>query len=217
LRTAAATAVAVRHLAKRDATKAVLVGGGRQARGQVQALGLAMPLAHLAVYDRHPERAAEVAAFAQSIGIDAGAVDAIGPAARSADVIVTATPAREPILGDEDVLEGALVVALGADGPGKQELDPRILGRAKVVVDIVEQCAASGELASAISAGIMTAENVHAELGEVVAGRKPGRSDPGDTFVFDSTGTGLQDAAAAEAIVAAAHRVGRGHDVDLWA
>lgn len=216
LRTAAATAVAVRFLARPDAVRAVLAGAGRQARTQVQALALVLPSARLAVWDRHPERAADVASFAMSLGLVAEPVDALGPAARAADVVVSATPARGPILADEDVSEGALVVALGADGPGKQELDPALLARAKVVVDIVEQCAASGELASAIAAGLMTVEDVHAELGEVVAGKKPGRTDDREAFVFDSTGTGLQDAAAAAVIVAAAQRAGRGVEVGLW-
>jgi alanine dehydrogenase len=215
VRTAAATAVAVRYLAQPGARTALLVGAGRQARGQIEALQLSMSPGHLSVWDRHPERATEAVEFARSLGIDAVAVDEIGPAARSSDVIVTATPARGPILDDADVPPGALVVALGADQPGKQELDPALLVRAKVVVDITEQCATSGELAGAIQAGLMTVDDVHAGLGEVVAGIKPGRADAAETFVFDSTGTGLQDAAAARVIVDAARRLGRGVEIQL--
>jgi ornithine cyclodeaminase/alanine dehydrogenase-like protein (mu-crystallin family) len=157
------------------------------------------------------------AGYARELGLDAEAVDDVGAAARRSEVIVTITPARTPIVQADDVAPGTLVVALGADGPGKQELDPALLLRGLVVVDILEQAADSGDLQHALAAGLMRREDVHAELGQIVAGVRPGRSADDQTFVFDGTGTALQDVAAARLLVDEARRAGLGVDVDLTA
>jgi alanine dehydrogenase len=216
LRTAAITAIAASHLARADARTALLVGAGRQARGQVHALKLTQ-IERLLVFDRTPERASELVQLATSLGLVAESADDLSQAAQASDVIVTVTRAESPVLARGDVSPGALVVALGADGPGKQELHPLILEGAVVVVDMLEQAAESGELARAIEAGVLTRGDVRAELGEIVAGRKPGRGDAGETFVFDSTGTGLQDAATAALVVEAARRDGIGRELELSA
>ncbi len=215
MRTAAVTAVAVRHLAVADARTALIVGAGRQVRGQIDALRFALSLERLTIFDRHRERSAAAAEYARSVGVDARSTEDVSAASRESSVIVTVTPARTPVLSAGDVSPGTLVVAIGADGPGKQELDPRILAGARVVVDVLEQAATAGELARAIEQGVLTTSDVYAELGEIVAGRKRGRSAPDETFVFDSTGTGFQDAAAAAIVLEAARRLGLGMEVEL--
>lgn len=216
IRTAAVTALVTRLLARDGATSALLVGGGRQSRGQIDALRLA-GVTRLGVYDVHRPAADAAADYARGLGLDAVPVDEVGPAARRSDVIVTITPARAPIVAADDVEPGTLVVALGADGPGKQELDPALLARSLVVVDILEQAADSGDLQHALAVGLMRREDVHAELGQVVAGVRPGRSSDDETFVFDGTGTALQDVAAATLLLAEARRAGLGVEVDLTA
>lgn len=216
IRTAAVTALVTRLLARRGAASALLVGGGRQSRGQIDALRLA-GLDRLRVHDLHRPAAEAAADYARGLGLDAEALADVGAAARHSDVVVTITPARAPILQADDIASGALVVALGADGPGKQELDPALLARSLVVVDIVDQAADSGDLQHALAAGLMRREDVHAELGEIVAGLRPGRSSDDETFVFDGTGTALQDVAAATLLLAEARRAGLGVDVDLTA
>src|SRR6185312_6366266 len=173
--------------------------------------------ARLAVHDVHRPAAEAAAEYARGLGLDADSVEVVGAAARRSDVVVTITPARAPILQAEDVVPGTLVVALGADGPGKQELAPALLARSLVVVDILEQAAESGDLQHALATGLMRREDVHAELGEVVACARPGRSSDDETFVFDGTGTALQDVAAATLLLAHARRAGLGVDVDLTA
>jgi ornithine cyclodeaminase/alanine dehydrogenase-like protein (mu-crystallin family) len=215
MRTAAVTAVAARHLAPPDAESALVVGAGRQARGQIRALLLTLPLRRLEVHDRHPERAAEVAEFARGLGLDATPAADLGEAARAADVIVTATPATTPVLSADDAPDRGLIVAIGADGPGKQELDSRILAQARLIVDVTPQATVAGELARAIEQGLLTDAAVAAELGEVVAGIKPGRTRDDELVVFDSTGTGLQDAAVAALVLERARAAGRGYEVDL--
>jgi ornithine cyclodeaminase/alanine dehydrogenase-like protein (mu-crystallin family) len=215
LRTAAVTAVAARRLARADARSALVVGAGRQAPGQVDALAAALPLERVSVYARDAAAADRVARHARGRGLDAEAVRDLRRAAAASDVIVTITTAGEPLLADADVPPGCFVAALGADGPGKQELDPALLGRSRVVVDVLAQAAAAGELAGALAAGAMRMEDVHAELGEVVVGVKPGRTRPDERFVFDSTGTALQDVAAGLLLVEAARAAGRGLELDL--
>jgi len=131
------------------------------------------------------------------------------------DVCVTCTPSRAPLVRPEDVRPGTFIAAVGADSPEKQELEPAVLASAKVVVDVLEQCAAIGELHHALSAGLMQRGGVHAELAEVVSGSKPGRTSDQEVVVFDSTGTALQDVAAAVAVHEKAVRSGIGETIDF--
>jgi alanine dehydrogenase len=117
-------------------------------------------------------------------------------AGRSSDVIVTCTSARKPFLGIDDVRPGTFVAAIGADNPAKSEIEPA-MAKATVVVDVLEQAISMGDLHHAIRAGAMTANDVHAELGSLICGHKPGRRNAEEITLFDSTGTGIQDVAAA--------------------
>jgi ornithine cyclodeaminase/alanine dehydrogenase-like protein (mu-crystallin family) len=127
LRTAAITAVVNRILARPDASTALLIGAGRQARGQLDALRASTQVTRVAIFDLVRANAEVVANYARTLGFDANAVNEAGEAARASEIIATVTPARAPILHPADVRPGTLVIALGADGPGKQELDPHLL------------------------------------------------------------------------------------------
>jgi alanine dehydrogenase len=135
--------------------------------------------------------------MAAELRVDVAAVPDLGHAARETTVWVTCTPAQRWFLGREHVAPGAFVAAVGADNPLKQEIEPELLASSAVVVDVLEQCAAFGDLHHAIASGLMRREDVRAELADVVSGRKPGRLSPDEILVFDSTGTALQDVAAA--------------------
>jgi alanine dehydrogenase len=133
----------------------------------------------------------------------------------AADVIVTCTTARKPFLDTSDVPPGAFIAAVGADNEEKQELDPRMVAASKVVVDSLDQCAIIGDLKLALKQGLMTKAGVHAELGDVIAGRKPGRENGEEVIVFDSTGTALQDVAAAAIVYERAVATDRGVVLDF--
>jgi ornithine cyclodeaminase/alanine dehydrogenase-like protein (mu-crystallin family) len=133
-----------------------------------------------------------------------------GSAAQGAEVCVTCTTSREFLLHAADVDRGAFVAGVGVDWEQKRELAPDLLSNSRVVVDVLGQCAAFGDLHHAIEAGVLTASDVHAELGEVVAGRKRGRESGDDVIVFDSTGMALQDVAAAALVYERAVAAGRG-------
>jgi alanine dehydrogenase len=143
------------------------------------------------------------------------AVEDFRSAVLVSDLVVTATPSRSFFLRSEDVAPGAFVAAVGADSPEKQEVDPRLVASAKLVVDIREQCAEIGELHHAIAQGLLRPQEAHAALSEIVAARRPGRQTEEEIIVFDSTGTALQDLAAAAAAYERALAWGAGIRVEI--
>jgi ornithine cyclodeaminase/alanine dehydrogenase-like protein (mu-crystallin family) len=217
LRTAAATAVAARHLAP-PVVSVAIVGCGYQARSQLRALACVRPLVRVTAIDTDRDRAA---AFAREMSAELGAevtvAGMVADVARGTNLWVTCTPAQRWFLGLAHVAPGSFVAAVGADNPEKQEIEPALMGRAAVIPDIAEQCAAIGDLHHAINAGAMRREDVRAELGEVVAGMKPGRLRDDEIVVFDSTGTALQDVAAAVIVHQRALEGGVGLRLDLGA
>lgn len=216
LRTGAATAVAAKHLARKHSSVATICGCGNQGRVQLRALSRVLPVRLVHAVDQDRGRAQAFATeLAQELGIEITAGTDLGAAARSSDAIVTCTPSRRPILAAGDVRPGAFIAAVGADSEDKQELEPALLGNATLVVDIEEQCAAIGELHHALAAGVLTRADVHAELGAVVSGRISGRRTEEEITVFDSTGTALQDVAAAAAVYEKAVAQGPGMAVRL--
>ena len=121
----------------------------------------------------------------------------LAAAVAASDIVITCTTADRFFIAHGMVKPGAFIAAVGADNENKQEIDPLLLAEAKVVVDLLEQCCAFGDLHHALAAGLMARSDVHAQLGEVIAGMKPGRARDDEIIVFDSSGTALQDAAAA--------------------
>ena len=214
-RTAAATAVAAKHLARPDSKTVTLVGCGVQGRAHVLALAEVLSISTVYAYDIDPAAADRLAVeMAGESGLEVRAVRTLADHARRSDVCVTCTTSRTPLLGAADVQAGSFIAGVGADNPEKSELAPGLLAGSRVVTDVTAQCAAMGDLRHAIAAGVMTRESVHAELWEVIAGRRPGRRAPGETFVFDSTGTALQDVAAAALVYERARAAGRGRELE---
>jgi ornithine cyclodeaminase/alanine dehydrogenase len=211
LRTGAATAVAAKHLARPDAKVATICGCGNQGRVQLRALCRVLPLQHIYVFDLNQEQAGTFAGeLSRELGIEVEAVQDLVPAVRRSDVCVTCTPAKKFFLHKGHVAPGTFIAGVGADNEDKQELDPQLLASSKLVTDILDQCAEIGDLHHAIATGLMQTSNVHAELGEVVAGLKPGRTSQEEITIFDSTGTALQDVAAAAVVYERATKCGRG-------
>lgn len=218
LRTAAATAVAARVLARRDAETLALCGCGMQGAYQVRALVLVRPITSVWVHDRDRERAAPFAAkLSAEIGVPVSLEETWREAARSADIVVTCTTSKSPIVGTDDVRAGTFLAAVGADNPEKHEVGPALLVRSRVFVDSLDQAATIGDLHHAIDAGVMTKGDVQAELWEVVAGRKSGRSSDDEITIFDSTGVAIEDVAAAALVYERALATGRGLRFDLGA
>ncbi|HEX8263417.1 MAG TPA: hypothetical protein VF547_11140, partial [Allosphingosinicella sp.] len=208
-RTAAATALAARLLARPGSQTLLVCGCGAQAAAQVEALREVLPLRRCFTWDRDRGRAEAFAEeAARTHGLEAGAAASLAEAAAASDVIVACTTAREPFLLSGHVRPGSFVAAVGADSPEKGEVHPELMGRTWVVVDSLDQCLAMGDLRHAVGAGTMAARDVHAELGAIVVGTAPGRISDDQIFIFDSTGTALQDVASAALVYERACRRG---------
>ena len=201
LRTAAATAVAAKYLARKDSREVLLCGCGGQAAAQLRLLARVRNPGRVRVYDQDASKAAAFAhAHQRDTAIPTRAAEDLAHAVAASDIIVTCTTARRYFIHREMVRPGTFIAGVGADNEDKQELDPLLLATSTVVADLIEQCATIGDLHHALEANGMSRADVHAELGEVVAGLKPGRTREDEIVVFDSTGTALQDVAAAAAV-----------------
>lgn len=217
-RTAAASALAARYLARRESKTIAVCGSGEQGRAHVVALREVLPLRAARFWDAVSDRAKALAREAkEEFGLDARAVATHGEACAGADIIVAATSANKAYLVPIDVAPGTFIAAVGADNPAKSEIAPVLMARSRVVVDVLDQCAAMGDLHHAIEAGVMSPEDVHAELADIVAGRRPGRTSAEEIAIFDSTGIGVQDAASAALAYERARANGVGSSVSLGA
>jgi alanine dehydrogenase len=217
-RTAAASAVAAKYLARPNSSVITICGCGCQARAQVRALARIFSFGKLYAHDARREEAERFATeIGEELAISAEAVAELGAAVRESDICVTCTTSHAPFLRAEDLAPGTFVAAVGADNPEKSELHPEVLRRNKVVVDMLEQCANIGDLHHAIAAGLLDKEDVHAELGQVVAGKRVGRISNDEIVIFDSTGIALQDVAAAAVVYEKALEHGAGKQFDFAA
>ncbi len=216
LRTAAAGAVAARHLAREDVASAAILGTGLQARLQLTALTLVRPIERAAIWGRNPTKAEALAQeLSNSLGIAVSASDDAAAAVAGADIVVTTTPAEQPILQAAWLRPGQHVTAMGSDATAKNELEPDCLLRAdRYLPDRLSQTRLLGELRSAIAAGLIPAERDFAELGQVIAGAAPGRSSVEEITIADLTGTGVQDTAIATLALRRATAAGAGRTVE---
>jgi len=218
LRTAATTAVAADALARRDARTVTICGVGEQAIAHAMALTRVRTLDQITLWGRTHTAATAAAqqltALVPEIRVTAEAD--LQRAVSSADMIVTLTAARAPFLTGDLIRPGTFIAGVGSDAPDKNEIEPAVLAGATVVCDVIHQCARVGELHHAIDAGLMNTQDVAAELGAVLTGAAPGRSTQDQTIIFDSTGTAVQDTAAAVAVYRAAKDAPDTLSFDLW-
>ena len=212
VRTAAAGAVAARHLARPDAGVAAIFGAGMQAKLQLEALSLVRPIHEARIWARDAAKAEAVAAeLTLKLGFPVHAKADGRTAVDGADIIVTTTPSETPVLRAEWLQPGQHVTAMGSDAEHKNEIEPAIVtGAGLYVADSLRQTRRLGELHHAIEAGLVTEGALFTELGEIIAGRKPGRSGPEQITVADLTGTGIQDTAIATLAAARAAAAGAG-------
>lgn len=216
LRTAAATAVAAKHLARTDSRTVTVIGCGNQGRSQLLALSRIRSLVSVKAYDVDARMSHEYAdEMSRAIGCAVEAVTDYRAAAQQSDIIITCTPARTPLLSRPDVKEGSFIAAVGADSENKQELEAELLASSKLVVDVMDQCAVIGELHHALDAGLTRREDVHAELSDVVSHRRSGRESAAEVIIFDSTGTALEDVAAVSLVYERALEAGAGSEISL--
>jgi alanine dehydrogenase len=210
LRTAAATAVAAKHLALQSSRTMTIIGCGIQGRAHAEALLRVRAITKVFAFDAGP---ATAAVFGQHLGVEIVRTASIRDAVAESDIVVTCTPSRSPILFIEHRHAGLFIAGIGADNPEKNELAPELLAQSRVVPDILDQAAAMGDLHHAIAVGAMTRDDVHGQLADILCGRISGRRDDDEVFIFDSTGTALQDVATASIALTRAMERGVGVEV----
>ena len=198
IRTGAATAVAAKYLAAEYAKIATICGCGNQGRISIEALMKVRQLEKIYAFDLDQLQSEKFAKhFSNQIEVVPITGNDLHKALQKSQICVTCTPSKKSFIRSEDITPGTFIAAVGADSEEKQELFSDLIASNKIVVDLVDQSVAIGELHHVIQKGLMTAGDIYAELGDIIAGKKPGRESGDEIIIFDSTGTALQDVAAA--------------------
>jgi alanine dehydrogenase len=210
-RTGAAGGLAARYLSRPEAATLGVIGAGVQARMQVAAILKVRAISQVAIYNRTPARAQALREeLASRYDVQVAVVADPWEAVAGKDIIVTTTASNTPIVQADWISPGTHINAMGADAAGKQELDPALFAKSKIFVDDWAQAQHSGEINVALSQGLVPRENLRGSLGEVVAGKKPGREDAQEITIFDSTGLVIQDLALGQAVYQLAQERGLG-------
>lgn len=220
MRTGAASAIASKYMARPNPKVLAIIGAGNQAKTQMLALITQYGrFDEVRLYDLMPDKSKTVSRqFRRKYGDLLGKVRAVGSAkdaVTGADIIVTATSSRAPIVMNDWVKDGAHINCIGADAPGKQELSPAILKRARVIVDDWEQASHSGEINVPLSRDEVVVSDIDGEIGDVAIGQKPGRLNDSEVTVFCSTGLAIQDCLTAKIVYEAALKQNIGRSVQI--
>ncbi|KAF5417575.1 MAG: Alanine dehydrogenase [Candidatus Methanogaster sp.] len=215
MRTGAAGGVATNRLARTDATVVGMVGVGRQARTQLRAICEVRGIETVKITDRSDASCRQFIDDTKDLGCEITVMDGIRQVC-DCDILVTTTPVREPIVADDWILDGTHINAIGADAAGKEELDPEILKRSRIVIDDPAQAFHSGEVNVPLKLGIISEGDIYGTLGEIISGIKPGRTDDDEITVFDSTGLAIQDVSTANHVYRQAVRKGIGTPLKLF-
>jgi alanine dehydrogenase len=218
MRTGAAAGVATKHLARKDSERAGFVGAGVQALLSFLALNEVMDLSEIKINSIEHSQSEEMASMIRkNYGIDAKAVKDARDAVVGMDIVTTTTPTRTPVVLAKWLDDGTHINAMGADAPGKQEIETQALLGSKIVIDDWEQASHSGEINVPLSEGILNKNNIHAKIGEVITTKQPARINSNEITIFDSTGLAVQDIATAWKVYEKAVEMDIGHKMDLMA
>jgi len=216
MRTGAAGGIATKYLARDNSETIGLVGAGKQAETQIMALNEVMDIKNAKVFCRTcASRTRFAKMISEKFGFSVEAVDSAKEAVTNVDVVVTSTPVKVPVIKSEWIREGTHINAMGADAPEKQELETSLTLRSKVVIDCWEQASHSGEINVPVSTGQIRREDIQARIGDVIAGKSPGRQSDEEITIFDSTGLAVQDITTAWMIYEKALKEGNGQKINF--
>jgi alanine dehydrogenase len=215
IRTAATAALAAGYGARKHSRRVAIIGCGAQAGYQLESVKAVFPVTTARVFDVDAARAEAFARTNSTAICPVAPAPSVHDAVRDVDICITCTTSKSPILIDDLDLRGCFVAAIGADNAQKQEIAPALMRRARILVDDIEACASGGDLNHALRAGVISKDQVHAELADLAAGRKRGRMTEDELVIFDSSGSGVQDVAAAWLAYREGRRTGIGGRFDL--
>ncbi len=217
LRTGAAGAVAARYLSRKDSRIAGFIGTGAQARTQLDALMEVRKIKRIKAWSPSEQGAADFCAWARKrYHINVIHAESVRDAVKDCDIVATTTPSRTPLVRKEWIAQGTHINAIGADAPGKEELDPKLLKASKVVIDDWSQASHSGEINVPISKGLFSKKDVYAELGQIVAKKKKGRTSDDEITIFDSTGLAIQDVSTAYLAYKRLRKAGKLREIKMF-
>lgn len=216
MRTGAGGGIAAKYLARKNSKVLGIIGSGRQARTQLLAIAGLFDLKEIKVASRSAKDCEKFKREMEKFTDCEITIASTIQYACDCDILATTTPVREPVVKSEWIAEGTHINAIGADAPGKEELEPSLLKRAKIVVDDFAQAVHSGEVNVPIAKGLLSESEIYAELGEVIAGKKAGRESESEITIFDSTGLAIQDVATASLVYRRAKRRKLGRKVRLF-
>lgn len=215
LRTGAAGAVAAKYLARRDSKIVSMIGCGEQAKTQLKGLRLLFNIKEIKLWSKDNFYGRNFMAKMKTGKEKLAVYESIEDCVSGSDIVVTTTPSRKPLVKYSWLKKGCHINAIGADSKGKEELEPLILQKAKVVVDSFLQASHSGEINVPFSKGIITRKDIYAEIGAIICGKKKGRANDNEITVFDSTGLAIQDLAVANIVYQSALKKKIGTKIDL--
>ena len=216
-RTGAAGAVSVKYLARKNADVVTSIGTGNQARNQIRAISQIIKIKEIHAFDAFKDSMAGFKADIENeLGIPVILENTKQEAVEKADILVTTTRGKGPVVEAAWVKPGTHIVAIGTDMRGKQEFDPEVFRGAKIVNDSIDQCTSKGETWHPIDKGIIKKEDIYAEIGEIALGRKPGRTNDEEITIFDSTGMAIQDNMQAYKLYKAAMEKGIGTEFEFF-
>ena len=212
MRTGAASGIASKYLARKDASVLALIGAGVQAETQLEAVIKVRRIKKVKVYDIIRAISQRFVKKFKYLGLDFEICPTVKACVEGADIICTVTPVRKPIVKSAWVKDGAHINAMGADAPGKEELEPALLKRSKIVIDDWEQASHSGEINVPLAKGVISKKDIYAEIGQVVTGKKKGRPSANAITIFGSTGLGVQDLVTAHLV----YKVAKKKKLGTW-
>lgn len=225
LRTGAAGGIAAKCLARPGSGSVAIIGCGAQGMAQLEAIALLFRMEKIFLYDADPKRSRNFLTRLESRklhsltwleNISVSIAPTIRECVKEADIVVTTTPSRKPIIKSDWIRPGTHINAIGADATGKEELDPALLRKAKIVVDDVSQASHSGEINVPLSKGLLSKRDIYATIGQILAGSKKAGRGEREITVFDSTGLAIQDIAVAQIVYKKALRRGLGKRIKLF-
>lgn len=211
VRTGAAGAVSCKYLARKNSKIAAVLGTGGQARMQIYAICRVLKLEEIRVYGRSPKALMEYKGdIEHETGVKVTVCSTPEEAMRGADIAVSTTPSKVPMVDESAIRKGMHIIAVGADMAGKNEWDPGIFRDAKVICDSTCQCLSRGETRNAVEARVIEDSDIFGEIGEIILGTKPGRESDEEITIFDTTGMGVQDNVTALNVYETAKKLGLG-------
>jgi alanine dehydrogenase len=217
MRTGAAGAVGAKYLSREDSSTVTIIGTGVQGRSQLIALCEVRPIEKVFAFDVDKKRCQDyVKEMKKRVNAEISSIENVEDAVGRSDIVITATPSKDPVLKGDWIVEGCHITGIGSHSPDARELDENVITKASKIVLDTWDAKKVGDLAYPISKGLLKEQDIYSDIGTIVAGKKPGRTSSKEVTIFKSVGTAVADVSTALRSYRLAKRLGIGKSIDLW-